>query len=88
METLLGRIPPGEPAWLLGFRRVYDDEVRFYAIVESKGERVEGVLWTDLSDADLERLDDFEGVASGLYRRIRVRVHTDPGVLDAWAYAR
>lgn len=88
VETVLSRIPESEPGWLVGYRRVFDEEVRFHTIVSSARERVEGILWTGLSDGDLERLDDYEGTVTGLYHRIRVRVHVDDGVVEAWAYAR
>lgn len=48
--------------------------------------RVHGVLW-ELTDADLEALDRFEGVGDGAYRRAGARVRTPEGdQLDAMIY--
>lgn len=45
------------------------------------GERVDGV-----SDAQLQVLDLYEGVAEGLFRRVPVMVAADDGEAYAWAW--
>ena len=63
--------------WALTFRGVADIERR-------DGARTHGALWR-ISDADVERLDRYEGYP-GLYRRERVTVHTEDGEADALTY--
>jgi len=41
----------------------------------------------DLTDADERSLDAWEGVDIGLYRKVRLRVHTLAGDVVAYAYA-
>ena len=49
-------------------------------------DRVAGVL-LELDDGALARLDDYEGVATGLYRRVRCTVDVaSGGAVDAWVY--
>ncbi len=40
----------------------------------------------DLTDADAEQLDQWEGVDIGLYTKVKVRVDTLEGELLAWTY--
>ena len=40
----------------------------------------------DVTAADERELDVWEGAESGLYRKIRVRVHTLDGEATAWLY--
>jgi gamma-glutamylcyclotransferase (GGCT)/AIG2-like uncharacterized protein YtfP len=47
--------------------------------------RVPGVLWS-VSDAQLRRLDRYEGVRHGLYSRTRLPVSSAEGTLTAWVY--
>ena len=55
-------------------------------IVRSPGGLVEGVMY-DVDDADLATLDQYEGVHTGKYRRLRVTVTADDGrSFDAVAY--
>lgn len=49
------------------------------------GRTVHGRLW-DLTDADLARLDRYEGVRPGRYRRVRHPVQTSQATLEAWIY--
>ncbi|OIJ91178.1 gamma-glutamylcyclotransferase [Streptomyces colonosanans] len=41
----------------------------------------------DIAPMDEDSLDHWEGVSLGVYRRLRVRVHTLDGEETAWAYA-
>lgn len=53
------------------------------ALIPSHGHRTVGRLWRDVSDADLERLDRFEG---GEYERRLIEVITADGPTSAWVY--
>src|SRR5690606_16086252 len=75
-EQMLERCPgAGDPvpavlrdhAWLCNERGVA-------TIVPVAGREVHGVVWR-VTEAHLERLDVFEGVAAGRYRRSTVTVH-------------
>lgn len=65
IQTLIGRVPPSTPAVLLGsFRRHPVKNFVFPGLVRaSKGDaqRVQGILYRDLSVNEMERLDFFEG---------------------------
>jgi len=53
---------------------------------DSAADRVPGIL-LELDDAALESLDDYEGIASGLYNRERCAVEVaSGGTVDAWVY--
>lgn len=82
---MLARCPQARlvgKAVLKGFRLVE----RLYADVEPKaGGAVEGVLWT-VSESDLLRLDSFEGVRTGVYRRRIRRVALGRRLCQALCY--
>jgi gamma-glutamylcyclotransferase (GGCT)/AIG2-like uncharacterized protein YtfP len=92
LERLLGRhghrilttaeLPDHEKVWARGFGYPY--------VVARPGSRVVGRLIEGLSSSDYLRLDEYEGLAEGDYRRVRVRVRPH-GVgrrepVDAYAY--
>lgn len=80
---LLGRTPASIPATLHGYIR---REVRgepFPAIVPHDGASVRGLLYGDLSAAELALLDAYEG---GEYERVKVETVTEAGEVAAWAY--
>lgn len=55
-------------------------------IVECKGERVWGALWS-IDKNDKNKLDEFEGVSKGLYRKEILRVGIDNGeAVEAFVY--
>lgn len=54
-------------------------------LVEAPGEHVYVGLY-DVTDADARELDAWEGADTGLYRKIKVRVHTLDGSRVAWVY--
>src|SRR5215207_10803907 len=64
-------------ARLDGFRRVSSSAYPYPFIVAAPAETVDGILVMDLTQEDLEVLDDYEEVGTGTYRRIEVEV-------DAW----
>lgn len=77
-ELLLGAEPVG-PAVVAG--TLYDIEGRFPALVLAGGGRVHGELWRCPVEL-LKKLDEYEGVDEGLFRRIGVRV----GEQACWTY--
>ena len=68
---LLERQLRPEPAVLLDHRRGELPGLAYPVVVPAPGEESEGVLYRFLTAADYERLDAYEGVAEGLYRRSR-----------------
>ncbi len=54
--------------------------------VTPDGKEISGELLTLESPAVLTLLDLIEGVADGLYSRVRIAVRTDEETLPAWAY--
>jgi hypothetical protein len=76
--------------WLEGWRLSFGGEDvgwegALATIVEAPGARVYVMLY-DMDRYDAERLDVWEGVDAGLYRRIRARVSTLDGEILAWTY--
>lgn len=53
--------PASRPARLSGFERLSVRDETYPAIVERSGASVEGVLYLEVADDDLQRLDAFEG---------------------------
>lgn len=85
---------PHSPAtgtgWVEGWRLTFGGEELGWegalaTLAEAPGERVFVGLY-DLTDEDAEALDAWEGADNGLYRKIRVRVHTLDGERIAWVY--
>ena len=54
-------------------------------VVPDAGSTVFVALY-DIADADASRLDEWESATTGLYRRIRLHVHTLDGPRVAWGY--
>jgi gamma-glutamylcyclotransferase (GGCT)/AIG2-like uncharacterized protein YtfP len=76
--------------WLVGWRLTFGGEdVSFEGplgtLVEDEGHQVYVALY-DLTPADEESLDKWEGVDIGLFRKLRVRVQTLEGDVAAWIY--
>lgn len=86
MERLLGRLPPYRPAVLYNHRRVLDEETGFFRVVPSQGSKVDGLLYEGLSEAELAKLDEYEEVGRGLYRRERAEVRVGNLRRSAWIY--
>ena len=87
LESVLGHVPAKIPAKLRGFKRLLEKSTGFYNAVPSKRSVLEGVVMTNLSDEDLEKLDWFEE-ASALYYREQHEVETAVGTMKAWVYVR
>ncbi len=77
--------------WLEGWRLTFagEDELGWEGavstIVESSGDRVFVALY-DVHPWDEAQLDEVEGVTSGFYRKLHLRVATLDGDVTAWVY--
>lgn len=85
---------PHSPArgtgWLVGWRLTFGGEDLGWegalaTVVEDPGSQVYVGLY-DLTEADEDALDEWEGSGLGLYTKIRVRVATLEGDVTAWLY--
>jgi gamma-glutamylcyclotransferase (GGCT)/AIG2-like uncharacterized protein YtfP len=75
--------------WLPGWRLTFGGEDigwegALATVVEDAGEQVFVVLY-DLTEVDERALDGWEG-GQGVYRKLRVRVHSLSGDRSAWLY--
>ena len=82
--------PLAGTGWLEGWRLTFGAEElgwegALVTLVEEPGEHVFVALY-DVSPLDEPRLDAWEGADNGLYRKLRVRVHTLDGDELAWLY--
>lgn len=79
LDEVLGHVHPGErlAARLRGYRRVMSAGFAYPFVVEEPREWVDGVLLMDLSANDMQVLDRYEEVESGVYRR-------EPVQVEAW----
>jgi gamma-glutamylcyclotransferase (GGCT)/AIG2-like uncharacterized protein YtfP len=82
--------PMAGTGWLLGWRLTFGGEDLGWegalaTIVEDPTGQVFVVLY-DVSPQDERQLDRWEGAELGLYRKIRLRVHTLEGSVLAWLY--
>ena len=68
-SALLEREVASEPATLAGFEILRIQGSPVPAIFAADDETVVGRLYRGLTDADYDRLDRYEGVGEGLYRR-------------------
>jgi hypothetical protein len=76
--------------WLMGWRLTFGGEDLGWegalaTLVEEPQHQVFVMLY-DLTPTDVARLDEWEGGGIGLYRKIRVRVHSLEGDELAWCY--
>jgi gamma-glutamylcyclotransferase (GGCT)/AIG2-like uncharacterized protein YtfP len=77
--------------WLEGWRLTFAGEEELgwegavCTIVESPGDRVFVSLY-DVHPWDEAQLDEVEGVTSGVYRKLHLRVATLDGDVTAWVY--
>ena len=85
----------GAAAPLAGSRKItegtiggtlYDIEGRFPALIRYGADPVRGEIWRCPADL-LLALDDYEGVASGLFRRVAMEIEAaDGGLVPCWLY--
>ena len=76
--------------WLVGWRLTFGGEDHGWegalgTVVEDAGHQVYVTLY-DLTATDERALDEWEGVAIGLFHKIRVRVQTLEGEALTWIY--
>jgi gamma-glutamylcyclotransferase (GGCT)/AIG2-like uncharacterized protein YtfP len=76
--------------WLQGWRLTFGGEDLGWegslaTLVEAPGEHVFVALY-DVTSSDAAHLDSWEGADTGLYRKIKLRVHTLDSDLLAWVY--
>lgn len=76
---LLERPVRSEPARLLDFELLELEGFGYPTVFAAEGEEVEGKLYRGLTPEDLRRLDAYEGVEEGLYRRATARVAVAEG---------
>lgn len=82
--------PASGTGWLPGWRLTFGGEDLGWegalaTLVEAPGEHVFVALY-DVTAQDATHLDSWEGADTGLYRKIKVRVHTLDRDVLAWAY--
>jgi AIG2-like family len=84
--------PPAGPGWIVGWRLTFGGEDLGWdgalaTVVEAEDPAsAVFVMLYDLTGADEQALDEWEGSDLGLYRKTRVRVATLDGVAPAWLY--
>jgi hypothetical protein len=74
VARLLERPVGSEPARLLDFALVEVGGLPGFSIVAVPGREVEGRLFRGLEGEDYRRLDAYQGLGEGLYRRVAARV--------------
>lgn len=92
-EQMLERCPHSPAVgsgWLQGWRLTFGAEDfgwegALATIVEEPGSQVFAMIY-DVPPGDERQLDIWEGADAGLYRKIRLRVHTLEGEVLAWVY--
>jgi gamma-glutamylcyclotransferase (GGCT)/AIG2-like uncharacterized protein YtfP len=90
MQERCPHSPSAGTGWIEGWRLTFGAEDLGWegalaTLVEAPGEHVFVALY-DLTDGDARQLDAWEGGDNGLYRKIRVRVHTLDDERLAWVY--
>ena len=75
-------------ARLPGFEEVRFEGFEYSTVLASEGGSVTGILYRGFGEEDFRRLDAYEGVGEGLYRRVRVEVEAKDreGTEPAWVY--
>jgi len=83
LAQVVGRSWPSSPAVLEGYARYRLNDKPYPALVEESGSQVQGSLYSGVTQAELTRLDDYEGE---LYERRSLRVWVGTRALDAFTY--
>ncbi|MCZ6782516.1 MAG: HAD-IIIA family hydrolase [Proteobacteria bacterium] len=83
MEVVTGRSLASTDALLPDYARFMLRDRIYPAVIESAGDETPGRLYGGVDAESLVHLDRFEG---SLYRRERVRILTESGVVDAFVY--
>lgn len=76
-QRVTGRSPRSIDARLQHWKRFQVKGESFPAIMPSLGDTVQGILWVGITQEELRKLDDFEGV---LYQRVSVDVTDSAGL--------
>src|SRR5690606_29006251 len=88
-KAVAGIDDPGLPLTLTGYRR-YEAKTRqranFPAIIQDKSACVDGLLFKDLSQRQLDRLRWFEDVADQLYVRKKIQTQISGNDTEFWTY--
>ena len=88
MAAVIGHpLAPPRPAVLAGYRRL-NTRLGYPALLPAPGQRTPGLLWTGLTDADMQRLDTYEEchLAVPAYFRQELPVDSHRGLIWAWVY--
>ncbi|HEX7028515.1 MAG TPA: gamma-glutamylcyclotransferase family protein [Gammaproteobacteria bacterium] len=85
MRAVIGRVPPARLAVLPAFACYRVSGKAYPGVVADQSSSTEGFLYSGLTDAELKKLDAYEG---GEYLRQRQTITTFPGrqSVQAWVY--
>jgi hypothetical protein len=92
VSALLGAEPPFAPAAATGYERVVEpiggEQIPFMAPDPGDPRRVlTGVVWLDLSEGDLEKIESLE-LGGGFRKRISIEVRIGERTLAAFTYVK
>ena len=88
VRDLLGRVPRSQPAVLKGFRKGRHPTAPHETAEPDPSSTIPGRMYEDVSADEFDRIDVYEEVPEGLYRRIVVTVEIGPWRADAWMYCK
>lgn len=88
VRELLGRVPRSQPAVLRGFRTDRHPTAPHDTAELDPKASIPGKMYDGVSADELERIDAYEEVPQGRYRRIVVTVEIGAWRADAWVYVR
>lgn len=74
VDALLERKVSSESARLLGFELLTLEKLGYPTLFAAEDSAVEGILFRGVEEEDYQRLDAYEGVGEGLYRRIEADI--------------
>lgn len=84
MEAVCGEVPSSIAARLPGYRRYQVQDQIYPAVEPAPNDEVDGILYRDVAQSILKRLDRYEGRE---YRRLRLHViHGRGAQAFAWVY--
>jgi hypothetical protein len=87
--ALIGRSAAFAPAFIIGFHRVSekigDGLVPFMILSENEAEALSGVVWLDLGDDEIAKIEELE-LRGGLRKRITVQARVGESAVEAASY--
>ena len=86
LARLIGRVPASMPAELKGYVKQRLEGSRYPIAVRNPSSTIKGLLLLDLTDEELEVLDQYEDLPHGPYVRVQEVVHTPHGPKLAYVY--